>query len=287
MKSAKIISRLSESHSFPVAIPSTAFNNLSTIDINNFEVIQTTGPNEGPRSPGAPTVNAGADQNVDVLSTTLAGSVVDPSGNAAIQWRLHSGPAPVNFANPNSANTMVVFGQSGSYTFLLSADDAVHAVAYDAVVVNVQTTSPTPTPTATPSPTPTPTVTPTPTPSTTPTPTPVPSTTPTIRVSVSPAQVAEGNDATFTVSSSVVLSRDLTVSYSMRGTAQQGSDYTLDGTLGQLTIFSGQSSATVVLHAVADHLQERNETATMILINGVGYKVPKRAKAILTIVNGP
>ena len=81
---------------------STAFSNLSTIDINNFEVIQTSGPNEGPRSPGAPTVGAGADQNVNGLSTTLAGTVVDPSGTAAIQWRLYSGPAPVNFANPNS-----------------------------------------------------------------------------------------------------------------------------------------------------------------------------------------
>src|SRR6476620_8462784 len=30
---------------------SNAFSHLSTIDINNFEVIQTTGPTEGPRSP--------------------------------------------------------------------------------------------------------------------------------------------------------------------------------------------------------------------------------------------
>jgi len=43
---------------------STAFNNLSSIDVSNFEVIQTTGPAEGPRSPGASTVNAGADQSV-------------------------------------------------------------------------------------------------------------------------------------------------------------------------------------------------------------------------------
>ena len=32
--------------------PANAFANLSSIDINNFEVIQTTGPNEGPRSAG-------------------------------------------------------------------------------------------------------------------------------------------------------------------------------------------------------------------------------------------
>src|SRR5437660_3945881 len=47
---------------------STAFNNLSTIDVNNFELIQNTGLTEGPRSSGAPSVNAGADQNISSLS---------------------------------------------------------------------------------------------------------------------------------------------------------------------------------------------------------------------------
>jgi hypothetical protein len=73
----------------------------------------------------------------------------------------------------------------------------------------------------------------------------------------------------------------------MRGTALQGSDYTLSGTAGQVTIPAGQSSATVLLHAVADHVKETNETATMVLTSGTGYKIPKRAKATLTIVNGP
>ncbi|MEP6604284.1 MAG: hypothetical protein ABJB69_10080, partial [Spartobacteria bacterium] len=59
--------------------PANAFNNLSTIDVNNFEVIQTTGPNEEPRSLGAPSANAGVDQQVSGLTTTLAGTVNDPS----------------------------------------------------------------------------------------------------------------------------------------------------------------------------------------------------------------
>jgi hypothetical protein len=73
----------------------------------------------------------------------------------------------------------------------------------------------------------------------------------------------------------------------MRGTALQGSDYMLTGTAGQVTIPAGQSSATVLLHAVADHIKETSETATMVLTSGTGYKIPKRAKATLTIVNGP
>src|SRR5437773_1852762 len=135
---------------------SNAFDNLSTIDVNNFEVIQTTGPTEGPRSAGAPSVNAGADQNISSLSTTLTGSIVDPSGSATILWKLYSGPAPVNFANPNAATTLVNFSQPGTYTFEIKVDDQVHAVAYDALIVTVQHGSPTttPTPPATPTATP-------------------------------------------------------------------------------------------------------------------------------------
>jgi hypothetical protein len=117
----------------------SAFNHLSTIDINNFEVIQTTGPTGGPRSPNPPTVDAGADQSVDLPNgANLNGAVVDPSGLAAITWKLYSGPGPVTIANSNSANAGATFSMPGLYTFLLSADDAIHAVAYDAVIVNVR-----------------------------------------------------------------------------------------------------------------------------------------------------
>jgi hypothetical protein len=112
-----------------------AFNNLSTIDINNFEVIQTTGPTAGPRSPGAPTVDAGADQLVDLSAGASLNGIV--SGNATIQWKLYSGPASVTFANANSASTTASFTQPGVYTLELSADDAVHTVAYAAVVITV------------------------------------------------------------------------------------------------------------------------------------------------------
>src|SRR5205085_2205110 len=74
---------------------STAFSHLSTIDVSNFEVIQTTGPNEGPRLINAPSVNAGVDQNVSSLVANLSGTIVDPSGTAVIQWKLYSGPGSV------------------------------------------------------------------------------------------------------------------------------------------------------------------------------------------------
>ena len=116
-----------------------AFNHLSTIDISNFEVIQTTGPTEGPRSPGAPSVDAGADQFLEwpANNITLSGSVTDPSARAAIGWKLYSGPGGASFANANQAATTATIDAPGTYTFMLSADDGVHAVAYDAVVVRV------------------------------------------------------------------------------------------------------------------------------------------------------
>jgi hypothetical protein len=115
-----------------------AFDHLSTIDVSSFEVIQTTGQNEGPRSPGAPSVNAGPDLLTEAPATVaLNGSANDPSGSAAIQWRLYSGPAAVTFSNPQQATTNVTFNTPGAYTVMLSADDRVHAVAYDAVVVRV------------------------------------------------------------------------------------------------------------------------------------------------------
>ena len=115
-----------------------AFDHLSTIGISNFEIVQTTGPSEGPRSPGAPSVNAGADQFLEGAgAVSLNGAVNDPSGNATVLWKLYSGPGGVSFANQNQAITTASVSAPGTYTFMLSADDGVHAVAYDAVVVRV------------------------------------------------------------------------------------------------------------------------------------------------------
>ena len=115
-----------------------AFDHLSTIDLDNFEVVESTGPSEGPRSPGAPVVDAGPDQVVDIGTTVLLQGVINPpAGTVNVQWKLYSGPNEVALSSPGSANTSAGFIQPGSYVFELSADDGVHAVAYDAVVVSV------------------------------------------------------------------------------------------------------------------------------------------------------
>ena len=118
--------------------PANAFSHLTSIGLTNFEVIQTTGENEGPRSPGAPTANAGPDLNVPPGLPAQLHGFVDFSGSPpAIQWRPYSGPGAVTFGDATQTNTTANFNAPGVYTLLLSAEDGVHAVAYDAVLVTV------------------------------------------------------------------------------------------------------------------------------------------------------
>jgi len=118
--------------------PEGCFDHLSTISITNFEVIQTTGPNEGPRSPGAPRADAGMDRTVETGQPSTLDGVVDyDTGPPTIGWTVVSGPVPVWFSDPTQANPLVNFSTSGIYTLMLSADDGVHTVAYDAVVLTV------------------------------------------------------------------------------------------------------------------------------------------------------
>src|SRR5262249_48433932 len=121
--------------------PSGAFAHISTVGLTNFEVIQTTGPNGGPRSSGAPSANAGPDQSAGLgKPAQLAGLVTYTGTPPTIQWKLYSGPGTVSFANPSLTNTTATFSASGVCTLILSADDGVHAVAYDAMVVTVSQT---------------------------------------------------------------------------------------------------------------------------------------------------
>jgi hypothetical protein len=111
------------------------FGDLSSVDVTNFEVVQTTGPNEGPRSPGMPMANAGPDRTVPVgVPVTLQGAVTFSNAPPVIQWKLYSGPGMVTFGNAALTNTTATFSAPGVYTLELSAADGVHATAYDAAV---------------------------------------------------------------------------------------------------------------------------------------------------------
>jgi hypothetical protein len=117
--------------------PSGCFNRLRNLLVSDFEVVQTTGPTEGPRSAGAPTANAGPDLNVVAGSTAALNGIVTNSLPATVQWKLYAGPGTVTFGNASQAATTTVFPVPGSYTLMLSAKDGVHTPAYDAVMVEV------------------------------------------------------------------------------------------------------------------------------------------------------
>jgi hypothetical protein len=70
----------------------------------------------------------------------LQGVVAFSNSPPVIQWRLYSGPGTVTFANAALTNTTANFSAPGIYTLELSADDGVHAVGYDAVVITVTNT---------------------------------------------------------------------------------------------------------------------------------------------------
>jgi len=118
--------------------PASAFSHLSSISITNFEVIQTTGPTEGPRSPGAPAAFAGTDRTVAPgVPVSLDGFVSFSGAPPAVLWKLYYGPTNITFGSATQTNTTATFNASGIYTLMLSASNGVHAVAYDAVVVTV------------------------------------------------------------------------------------------------------------------------------------------------------
>ena len=93
----------------------------------------------------------------------------------------------------------------------------------------------------------------------------------------------EGSSATYTISASKVNAlQPVTVTYKMGGTAIRGIDYTLSGTVGQITIPAGASTATVTLNALQNNVT-RTKTALMQLNSGLGYQLSSSNKATVTI----
>jgi hypothetical protein len=113
------------------------FSHLSSISITNFEVIQTRGATEGPRSLGAPKAHAGTDQTATTGVPIALNGYVEFTYAPAVRWIFYSGPGPALVSNGSGTNATVTFTTPGDYIVLLSADDGIHAISYDAIHVNV------------------------------------------------------------------------------------------------------------------------------------------------------
>lgn len=119
--------------------PAGCFDRLATVGITNFEAIVSTGPTQGPRSPGAPSVNAGPDVSAAVGVTVPLNASLNDTNTfpATIRWKTYSGPTNASFSDGSQLNPTVTCSVPGTYTLMLSASNGVHAIAYDAVVVTV------------------------------------------------------------------------------------------------------------------------------------------------------
>lgn len=167
---------------------------------------------------------------------------------------------------------------NNSYT--LTADDISGIQALYGAPSGSPTPTPTPTstPTATPTPTPTPNATPTPTPSITPMPTPSKVF---VSISASPSSIRPGGAAVFTISTSTPSANTITVGYRVSSGALLGSNYSLGGTPGHVTIQAGSNSTTVTLTELS--AAKRPKTVTMTLNAGSGYFVSKPSSASVSL----
>lgn len=110
-----------------------------------------------------------------------------------------------------------------------------------------------------------------------------PGVTPIFRISASPSRIRPGSDATITITdiTSGPFKRPMTVFYWLSGTARLGTDYTLSGTPGSVTLQCGERSATITLHAVggtAVSNNRRNVKAVINLRENSQYRLERKAK---------
>jgi Ca2+-binding RTX toxin-like protein len=110
---------------------------------------------------------------------------------------------------------------------------------------------------------------------------------PSITLAVSPSSVTEDGttNLVYTFTRSGVTTNALTVNYTLGGTATLNTDYTRTGTTNTVTFAANSATATVTVDPTADTIVESNETVTLTLASGTGYKVGTTTPVTGTITN--
>jgi RHS repeat-associated protein len=84
----------------------------------------------------APTVDAGADQTIELPAPATLTATVHDADPVTVQWTRLSGPAEVVFSAETEMTTSITFTTDGVYTFRITASDG-HLSASDDVIVTV------------------------------------------------------------------------------------------------------------------------------------------------------
>lgn len=92
---------------------------------------------------------------------------------------------------------------------------------------------------------------------------------PTASLSVSPTSVVEGNGATYTVTLSSGAATDLTINYSMSGTAVSGTNYS--ALSGSASLTAGSSTVNISISTINVGALASSLTAIMTITSGTGY----------------
>lgn len=97
--------------------------------------------------------------------------------------------------------------------------------------------------------------------------------TPVVQIAASPMGIQQGGISTLTISTTNgPVASTITVNYFPNGKAISPTDYTITGTLGQMTITSGQSSATQTITATSEGT-DTTEGSKFTLKPGAGYTI--------------
>ncbi|ODV40076.1 Calx-beta domain-containing protein [Microcystis aeruginosa] len=108
-----------------------------------------------------------------------------------------------------------------------------------------------------------------------------------VTLAVSPGSVTEDGttNLVYTFTRTGVTTNPLTVNYTLGGTATLNTDYTRTGTNNTVTFAAGSTTAKVTIDPTADTIVESNETVTLTLASGTGYKVGTTPPVTGTITN--
>ncbi|NLQ07272.1 hypothetical protein FLX35_05265 [Cylindrospermopsis raciborskii LB2897] len=113
----------------------------------------------------------------------------------------------------------------------------------------------------------------------------VPLTGSSVTLAVSPTTVTEDGTSNliYTFTRTGVTSNQLTVNYTVGGTATNGTDYSTIGT--SVTFAANSSTATVTVDPTTDTMVESDETVSLTLASGTGYTIGTTSAVTGTITN--